>query len=141
LDDQYNENYQAEDQFGNLLMVFCIIAILIACLGLYGLASFTAEQKIKEIGIRKVMGASSGNIVQMLSREFLILVLIAVIISTPIGIVALNKWLSNFAYKIDLSWQYFAIASLVAVGIALTTVSYQSLKAALSNPVDSLRID
>jgi putative ABC transport system permease protein len=113
--------------------------LLIACLGLFGLATFTAEQRTKEIGVRKVLGASVGSIVTLLSKDFLKLVLIAIVIASPIAWYAMHRWLQNFAYKIDIEWWVFALAGLLAVGIALLTVSFQSIKAALTNPVKSLR--
>src|SRR5690606_1634438 len=113
--------------------------LLISCLGLYGLAAFTAFQRTKEIGIRKVLGATVGGIASLLSKDFIKLVLIALMIATPIAWWAMNKWLENFAFKITVQWWMFAFAGLGAVTIALLTVSYQAIKAAIANPVDSLR--
>ncbi|WP_333483070.1 ABC transporter permease [Spirosoma telluris] len=115
------------------------MAIFIACLGLFGLAAFTAEQRTKEIGVRKVLGASVASIVTLLSKDFVKLVLIAIVISSPIAWYVMNQWLQGFAYKTDISWWVFALAGLLAVGIALLTVSVQSIKAALMNPMKSLR--
>ena len=131
--------YEAEQQMGLLYRVFAGLAIFIACLGLFGLAAFTAEQRTKEIGVRKVLGASVASIVTLLSKDFLKLVLIAIVIASPIAWYAMNKWLQDFAYKIDIEWWVFALAGTLAVGIALLTVSFQSVKAALMNPVKSLR--
>jgi putative ABC transport system permease protein len=110
-------------------------------LGLFGLAAFSAEQRNKEIGIRKVLGASVSGIVQLLSKDFLRLVLIAIVIATPVAWWAMHKWLQNFAYKIDISWWMFAIAGLLAIAIALFTVSFQAIKAAITSPVKSLRTE
>ncbi|WP_332368535.1 ABC transporter permease [Spirosoma telluris] len=124
---------------GTLATLFACMAIFIACLGLFGLAAFTAEQRTKEIGVRKVLGASVASIVTLLSKDFVKLVLIAIVISSPIAWYVMNQWLQGFAYKTDISWWVFALAGLLAVGIALLTVSVQSIKAALMNPMKSLR--
>ena len=139
LDEDFQKNYAAESRISSVVSYFTLIAILISCLGLFGLATFTAEQRTKEIGVRKVLGASVGSIVTLLSRDFLKLVLIAIVIASPIAWWAMNRWLQDFAYKIDIEWWVFALAGLLAVGIALLTVSFQSIKAALMNPVNSLR--
>jgi putative ABC transport system permease protein len=115
--------------------------MLISCLGLFGLATFTSERRSKEIGIRKVLGASVGNLVALLSRDFLKLVLLAILLSLPLAWYAMHAWLEEFAYKIDLSWGVFALIALAAIGIALLTVGFQSIKAALRNPVKSLRTE
>jgi len=141
LDQKFNEQYRAEPQFSQLFSLFTGLAIFIACLGLFGLATFTAEQRTKEIGVRKVLGASVSSIVALLSKDFLKLVFIAIVIALPIAWYAMHRWLQDFAYKIDLAWWVFAGAGLLAVGIALLTVSFQSVKAALMNPVKSLRSD
>ena len=138
-DENYNKQYQTEQQYGRIFTVAAGLAILIACLGLFGLAAFTAEQRTKEIGVRKVLGASVASIVTLLSKDFLKLVLIAIVIASPIAWWAMNKWLQGFAYKIDIEWWVFVGAGLLAVGIALLTVSFQSVRAALMNPVKSLR--
>ena len=117
------------------------MAIFIACLGLFGLVAFAAEQRTKEIGVRKVLGASVTSIVALLSRDFLKLVLMAIVIASPVAWYAMNRWLSDFAYRIELGWWMFAIAGVLALVIALLTVSYQSIKAALMNPVKSLRTE
>ena len=139
LDETLAKAYQNETQTAALIDTATLIAILIACLGLFGLAAFTAEQRTKEIGVRKVLGASVASIVALLSKDFLKLVLIAIVIASPIAWYAMNRWLQDFAYKIDIEWWVFALAGLLAVGIALLTVSFQSIKAALMNPVKSLR--
>ena len=120
---------------------FAGIAILVSCLGLFGLAAYTAEQRTKEIGVRKVLGASVGNIVALLSKDFLKLVLVGIFIASPLAWYLMNGWLQGFAYKISIEWWVFALAGLLAVGIALLTVSFQSVKAALTNPVKSLRTE
>ncbi len=137
--EDFDAIYRAEQRIGTIAITFAGLAILIACLGLFGLAAFTAEQRTKEIGVRKVLGASVGSIVTLLSKDFLKLVLIAILIASPIAWYAMYRWLQDFAYKIDIEWWVFALAGLLAVGIALLTVSFQSVKAALMNPVKSLR--
>ena len=138
-DENYNKQYQSEQQYGQVFVIGSALAIFIACLGLFGLAAFTTEQRTKEIGIRKVLGASVGSIVALLSKDFLRLVLVAIVIASPLAWYAMHQWLQDFAYKIDIEWWVFALAGLLAVGIALLTVSFQSVKAALMNPVKSLR--
>ena len=122
-----------------LLSVFTGLSLFIACLGLFGLAAFTAEQRTKEIGVRKVLGASLADIVVLLSKGFAGLVLVAFVVAVPLAYFVLDRWLQNFAYRIEISWRIFLIAGLSALGIALLTVSYQSIKAALADPVRSLR--
>ncbi|HET7115248.1 MAG TPA: ABC transporter permease [Hanamia sp.] len=139
MDDDFNKTYQAEQKMAGLSITFSILAILIACLGLFGLVTYAAEQRTKEIGIRKVLGASVSNVWAMLSKDFLKLVLIAALIAFPAGWWAMNKWLQSFAYRIHISWWVFVIAGLTAILIALITVSFQAVKAAVANPVDSLR--
>ncbi|GAB3798975.1 ABC transporter permease [Spirosoma humi] len=141
LDENFSRQYKAEQKQGQLLLSFTILAVLIACLGLFGLAALAAEARTKEIGVRKVLGASVVSIVSLLSKDFLKLVLIAIGIATPIAWYAMSQWLQSFAYKVDLEWWVFALAGLLAVGIALLTVGFQSVKAALMNPVNSLRSD
>lgn len=139
LDDAFARMYAAEQRIGVIAGIFAILAIIICCLGLFGLAAFTAEQRTKEIGVRKVLGASTGGIIALLSRDFLKLVLIALILATPLAWYAMRQWLENFAFRIDLKWWVFALAGLGAMAIAVLSVSYQSIKAALANPVKSLR--
>lgn len=139
LEESYQTMYQAEQKTGQLLGLFAMLTIFVACLGLFGLATFTAEQRTKEIGVRKVLGASVASIVGLLSKDFLKLVLIAIVLASPLAWYAMNQWLQDFAYKIDIEWWVFAGAGLLAVGVALLTVSFQSVKAALMNPVKSLR--
>ena len=126
---------------GSLFNVFAILAIFISCMGLYGLSAFMAEQRTKEIGVRKVLGASVFNIVHLLSTGFTRLILIAVVIAVPIAWFAINSWLKSFAYRVNADWLIFLIASIAALAIAWITVSYESIKAAVANPVKSLRTE
>ncbi|WP_018622475.1 ABC transporter permease [Spirosoma luteum] len=139
LDDTFNNLYKSEARLATLFSLFTAFALFIACLGLFGLAVFTAEQRTKEIGVRKVLGASVSSIITLLSKDFLKLILLAILIASPLAWWAMNKWLQDFAYKITISWWVFAVAGLGVVAIALLTVSFQSVKAALMNPVKSLR--
>ena len=139
LDKDFQKNYSAETRLSAIVSYFTIIAILISCLGLFGLATFSAEQRIKEIGVRKVLGACITSIVTLLSKDFLKLVIISIIIASPLAWFVMNKWLQSFAYRIDISWVYLAITALAAILIALITISYQAIKAATANPVESLR--
>jgi len=141
LDKTIDNRYRSEQRFGVILRVFTILAIFISCFGLFGLISFAAEQRTKEIGIRKVLGASVTGIVRLLAKEFLILVIIANVIAWPLAYVAMNRWLDNFAYRADFSIEVFLFSGLLAVGIAFLTVSFQSIRAALANPVKSLRYE
>ncbi|MFD0793945.1 ABC transporter permease [Mucilaginibacter litoreus] len=139
LDQNFAAQYQTEQKQGNILLAFTILAICIACLGLFGLVTFTAEQRVKEIGIRKVLGASVAGIVKLLTADLMKLVGIAVLISFPIAWFAMHKWLQNFAYKIDIHWWVFVLAGGAAAIVALATVSVRSVKAATVNPVKSLK--
>ena len=139
LDAVVQQQYETEITLSQIISSFTGIAIVISCLGLFGLAAFSAEQRIKEIGIRKVLGASVPGIVRLLSQDFLKLVLISLVIATPIAWWAMDKWLQSFAYRVPLSWWMFALAGLLAMAIALLTVSFQAIRAALANPVRSLR--
>ncbi|GAB4027569.1 ABC transporter permease [Spirosoma gilvum] len=141
LDENFSRQYQAEQKQGQVLLTFTILAVLIACMGLFGLAAFAAEARTKEIGVRKVLGASVASIVALLSKDFLKLVVIAIVIATPLAWYVANQWLQSFAYKIDLAWWFFGLAGLIAIVIALATVSFQSVKAALMNPVKSLKTE
>ena len=138
LDEHITQLYAPEEQTSEIIGTFSLIAIFVACLGLFGLATFTAQQRTKEIGVRKVLGASVSGIMLLLSKDFLRLVLISFIVAVPVAYVVMNRWLEDFAYRIDISWRVFLPAGLSALLIALLTVSYQSVKAALSNPVQSL---
>ncbi len=139
LDKQVARLYETERLTGQLVSTFTLLAILICCLGLFGLVSHVVVQRTKEIGVRKVLGASVMSIVALLSKDFLVLVLIAILLASPVAWYAMSRWLEGFAYKIAIEWWVFALAGLLAVGIALVTVSFQSVKAALMNPVKSLR--
>ena len=141
LDQKFDQQYRSERQFSQLFSLFTGLAVLIACLGLLGLAAFAAEQRTKEIGIRKVLGASVSGIVALLSKDFMKLVAIAFVLACPLGGWVMHRWLRDFAYRVDLEWWTFALAGALAVGIALLTVAYQAVKAALMNPVKSLRTE
>jgi putative ABC transport system permease protein len=141
LDDSFDSQYRAEERMGNLTLRFSLLAIFIGCLGLFGMASYTTEQRTKEIGIRKVLGASTGIIVSMLSKEYLVLVAVGNLIAWPVAYIMMRSWLDNFAYRTPLAFWIFATAAAMSIAVALLTVSYQSIKAALSNPVKSLRYE
>ena len=140
-DDEIANRYKAEYTVSKLSRYFAFLAIFISCLGLFGLVTFTAEQKTKEIGIRKVLGASVTGIVSMLSKEFLTLVLIASVIAFPVAWWAMHRWLNDFAYRVNIGWSVFVVAGIIAMLIALLTISFQSIKAAIANPVKSLRTE
>jgi len=140
-DEEFAQQYRNETLTGKLANAFGIIAILISCLGLFGLAAYSAERRRKEIGIRKVLGASVTNIIELISVDFLKLVLIAIAIALPAGWYAMQQWLEGFAYRIDFEWWVFAIAGFAAVLIATLTISGQAIRAATSNPVDSIKAD
>lgn len=141
LDDRFDELYRAESRQESVLSIFSVIAIFVACIGLFGLASYTAIKRTKEVGVRKVLGSSVSNIVLLLSKDLLKPVLLGALIAIPVGYYAMNKWLQGFAYRIDFQWWMFAIAIMTAVVIALITVGTQAVKAAVSNPVKSLRTE
>jgi putative ABC transport system permease protein len=141
MDDSFNTTYDAEQRLGKIFMVFTVLSILIACLGLFGLAAFNAQKRTKEIGIRKVLGASVQQITYRLTTDFLKMVGISILISLPIGWFAMDKWLEDFSYRIEIGWWVFALAALLAIGVAVLTVGYQSIKAAVVNPIKSLRTE
>jgi putative ABC transport system permease protein len=141
VDENYNKSYETEQQYGNIFTSAAIWAVLIACLGLFGLATYTVETRVKEIGVRKVLGASITSIVSLLSKDFLFLVLMAFIIAAPIAWYFMEKWLQDFAYHITISWPVFLIAGGMAFSIALFTVSFRAVGAAISNPIKSLRTE
>ena len=141
MDEDFNNIYKSEQRVGKIAMSFSALAILIACLGLFGLVTYAAEQRTKEIGIRKVLGASVSNIINMLSKDFMRLVLIAMLIAFPLGWYFMNRWLRDFAYRINIDWKVFLIAGLAAMLIAILTVSSQAIKAALASPVNNLRTE
>lgn len=141
VDQEYAKKFNNEQRTGQLVGLFTLLTIFISCLGLFGLASYMAENRIKEIGIRKVLGASVSSITTLLSKDFLKLVLISIILAVPISWYFMSKWLEDFTYRITISWWTFALAGFLALGIALLTVSYQAIKAAIANPVKSLRTE
>jgi putative ABC transport system permease protein len=139
MDQDFDATYRSEQRTGTIFMIFTVLAIIIACLGLFGLAAYAAEQRTKEIGIRKILGASVSVIVKTLSIDFIKLVIISIAVATPIAWFLMNKWLQDFAYRINIQWWVLVLAGFAAVFIAMVTVSFQSIKAALANPVKSLR--
>jgi putative ABC transport system permease protein len=141
MDEDFNKLYITEQVTGHIFITFAVLAILIACLGLFGLVTYAAEQRVRELGIRKVLGASVKSIASMLSTDFLKLVIISAAIAFPLAWFAMNKWLQGFAYRVNISWWVFVIAGVLALLIALVTVSFQSIKAAIANPVKSLRTE
>ncbi|MEZ0540752.1 ABC transporter permease [Fibrella arboris] len=141
LDENFSQQYKAEQKQGQVLLTFTLLAILVSCLGLFGLAAYAAEVRTKEIGVRKVLGASVVSIVTLLSKDFLKLIIIAIVLAAPLAWYAMSRWLDSFAYKITLAWWIFAGSGTLAIAIALLTVSFQSVKAALMNPVKSLRTE
>ncbi|MEO5562624.1 MAG: ABC transporter permease [Chitinophagaceae bacterium] len=141
LDQDFQRNYEKEQRTSSIVVYFTFIAILIACMGLFGLAAFSAEQRRKEIGIRKVLGASVTSAAVLLSKDFVRLIIVAIIIASPIAWYAMNQWLQDFAYRIHISWWMFVVAGCLAVLIALATVSFQAIRAAVMNPVKSLRTE
>lgn len=139
VDEVYARKFSNEERIGKMAAFFTVLAIFISCLGLFGLASFVAEQRTKEIGIRKVLGASVTNVWQMLSKDFVALIMIACAVSIPLSISFMGDWLQHYEYRTTLTWEVFAAASLGALIITLLTVSFQAIKAAITNPVNSLR--
>jgi len=140
-DEQYAKKFNYEELVGNLAAIMAVLAIFISCLGLFGLASFTAEQRVKEIGVRKVLGASVFNLLKLLSKDFVILVLIACVVAIPIAWYAMNEWLKNYDYKISIGWPTFILVIALSIAITLITVSFQSIRAAFANPAKSLRTE
>lgn len=141
LDDNFDALYKTEQRSGALFNIFSVIAIFISCLGLFGLAAYTAQMRTREIGVRKVLGASIRGIIQLLAFDFIRLVIIAIIVAVPVSWYVMNQWLQDFAYKISIGWPVFLLAAVIALAIALLTVSFQSVKAAIANPVKSLRTE
>jgi putative ABC transport system permease protein len=139
LDDEYEKLYRSELQLGKVMNLFSGIAIMLACLGLFGLSSYVVQQRIKEIGIRKILGASLFSIVMLVSKNFVRLIIIALFIAFPLGYLLMDKWLQDFVYRVDIQWWVFFVAGIAAIGIALLTVSFQSIKVAVMNPVKSLK--
>jgi ABC-type antimicrobial peptide transport system permease subunit len=141
VDEDFGSKFSAEERIGKLSSYFAILAVFISCLGLFGMASFVAEQRTKEIGIRKVLGASVVNLWRLLSTEFVLLVLLSCVIAAPIAYYYLTEWLTNYDYRINIGWEVFVFSSLLALLITLITVSFQAIKAAIANPVKSLRTE
>jgi putative ABC transport system permease protein len=141
LDDQFNTQYKSDQQFGEMFTIFAFLAILIACFGLIGLSAYNILQRTKEVGIRKVLGASVQNVVYILSRDFLVLVIISFVIAAPVSWWIMHNWLQGFAFRISISWWVFGIAGAMAFAIALSTLSFQAIKAAMANPVKSLKTE
>ncbi len=141
LDELYNQTYLKEQKIGIILRIFALLTIFVACLGLFGLVTFTAQRRFKEIGIRKVLGSSASQIVSLLAKDFLKLVMISMIIAFPLGYYLMSKWLQDFAYRIEIKWWIFALAGLITMLIAFLTISYRSIKVANANPVKSLRAE
>jgi ABC-type antimicrobial peptide transport system permease subunit len=140
-DDDYAKKFDTEERVGKLASCFAGLAIFISCLGLFGMASFTAEQRVKEIGIRKVLGATVFNLWQLLSKDFVALIVISLLIATPVSYYFMHKWLQGYQYRTEITWSVFVIAAVGAITLTLLTVSYQSIKAALANPVKSLKTE
>ena len=141
MDEDFNKLYTTEQRTGQIFITFAVLAILIACLGLFGLVTYAAEQRVREIGVRKVLGASVSNIAGMISKDFLKLVIVSAVIAFPLAWWAMHTWLQSFAYRVNISWWVFAVAGFAAILIAIVTVSFQSIKAAVANPVKSLRTE
>jgi putative ABC transport system permease protein len=141
LDDDFQKTYEADQRLSQIITCFTIITIFVACLGLFALAAYMAEQRRKEIGIRKVLGATVTGIVALLSNDFLKLVVLAILIASPIAWWTMNEWLQDFAYRVSISWWIFLTTALIAMMIALSTVVFQAMKAAIANPVKSLRTE
>jgi putative ABC transport system permease protein len=141
MDKKLQEQYKSEERFAKFFLYFSVLSLLIACLGLFGLTAYATQQRTKEIGVRKVLGASVKGIVTLISQDFLKLVVIASVISFPLAWWIMNKWLQDFAYRIHIGWWVYVIAGMVALVIALVTVSFQAIKAAIANPVKSLRTE
>jgi len=138
-DDEYARKFTTEERIGKLASSFAMLAIFISCLGLFGMASFMAEQRVKEIGVRKVLGASVFGLWRLMSRDFVSLIIIALFIATPVAYYFMHGWLQHYTYRAELSWWIFALTGAGAIIITLLTISYQSIRAALANPVKSLR--
>ena len=141
LDERFNKLYSAETKLGRILNIFAVIAVLLATLGLFGLSAYAIQQRTKEIGIRKVLGASAFSITSLVSKDFIKLVLIALILAFPLAWWVMHQWLMDFVYRTQISWWIFATAGSVALLVALITVSYQAIKAAVANPVKSLKTE
>jgi ABC-type antimicrobial peptide transport system permease subunit len=141
VDQDYQKKFDDTQRVATLTGLFAGLTIFISCLGLFGLATYMAENRIKEIGVRKVLGASVFNITALLSKEFLVLVIISILIASPIAWYAMHVWLNDYSYRITIQWWVFAMAGLLSILVSLITVSFQAIKAAVANPVKSLRTE
>jgi ABC-type antimicrobial peptide transport system permease subunit len=141
VDEAYARKFESERRTGILAGLFAFLTIIISCLGLFGLASYMAETRVKEIGVRKVLGASVMGITQLLSKDFLLLVIIAFAIAAPLSYLGMNQWLEDYPYRVTIEWWVFVLAAALAILIALFTISYQAIKAASANPIKSLRTE
>jgi ABC-type antimicrobial peptide transport system permease subunit len=141
LDEDYRRLYRSEQQLGVLINTFAGLGVLISCLGLFGLAAFMAERRTKEVGIRKILGARTGNIFKLLSMEFVLLVALANVFAWPVAYWFMHNWLQNFAYRTKIGWELFLVAGMLSFGIALLTVGWQSFNASRKNPVEALRYE
>ena len=141
VDDEYAAKFKAEERTGTLAALFAALTIFISCLGLFGLATYMAENRIKEIGVRKVLGASISGITALLSKDFLKLVMISFVIASPVAWWMMHTWLQNYPYRVAIEWQVFVFAGVISFLISIITVSYQAIRAALANPVKSLRTE
>jgi putative ABC transport system permease protein len=141
LDESFDEMYRSEQRVGKVAMTFALLTILIACLGLFGLVTYAAEQRIKEIGIRKVLGASVGDIVAMLSKDYLKPVLLAALLAFPLSWYVMHRWLEDFSYRVTIRWWIFLVAGSLSLLIALLTVSLQAIRAGLASPIKNLRTE
>jgi putative ABC transport system permease protein len=141
LDEYFNRQYKADQDFGKVFFVFSFLAIVIACFGLLGLSAYNVIQRAKEISVRKILGASTQNLFYILSKDFLALIVVALVVAIPVCWLIMHNWLQNYAYRINISWWVFAIAGLAALCIALMAISFQSFKAVLANPVKNLRTE
>ncbi len=141
LDDNFTQLYNAEDKLKSLLFTFTVIAVFVSCLGLFGLSAYAAKRRQKEVAIRKILGANTKGLVLLLSKDFTSLVVASLLIASPVAWYFTNKWLENFAYRINISWWIFVITAIISLSIAFVTLSFQSIKAAMSNPVKYLRIE
>jgi putative ABC transport system permease protein len=141
LDENFDKQYRADERFGKLFLYFTALAIFISCMGLFGLASYSTIQRTREIAVRKVLGASIQNLVNLLSRDFLFLVMIAFLIAAPVSVWLMHEWLQDFAYRVSIGWWTVLLSGLLAVFIALFTISFQAIRAANANPVKSLKTD
>jgi len=140
-DTEYEKKFKSEERVGKLAGFFTLLAIIISCLGLFGLASFVAAQRTKEIGVRKVLGASVFSVWNLLSKDFMVLVVVSFVIAVPVAWYTMNRWLTDYSYRISIGWDIFVLAGVSSVFIALATVSFQAIKAAVANPVKSLRTE